>query len=95
VSVNSTYRIPSRHARAEYRCRPGERKRRGGSGSNGANCSHNSSETRHFNGFTRPRRRRGPTREIVITPAFDSRPRVPAHFEITSRPLRCPVQTLK
>ncbi len=61
VSVHNTYRIPSRQARAGYRHRPGERKRRGGSGSNGANCSHNSSETRHLSGFTRPtRRRRGP-----------------------------------
>ena len=57
VSVNNTYKIPSRQARAEYRQRPGDRKRRGGSGSSGANCSHNSSETRHFNAFARPNRR--------------------------------------
>ena len=61
VSVNNTYKIPSRHCRGEYRFRPGDRKRRGGSTSNGSNCTHNSSETRHFNGFTRPTRRRRET----------------------------------
>ena len=60
VSVTNTYKIPSKHARAGYRLRPGERNRRGGSGSNGSNTAHNSSDTRHFNGFTRPTRRRRP-----------------------------------
>jgi hypothetical protein len=58
VSVNNTYKIPSKHCLGEYRFRPGDRKRRGGSTSNGSNCPHNSSETRHFNAFTRPTRRR-------------------------------------
>jgi hypothetical protein len=61
VSVNNTYMIPSKHCRGEYRFRPGDRNRRGGSTSNGSNNTHNSSETRHFNGFTRPTRRRRET----------------------------------
>jgi hypothetical protein len=61
VSVNSTYKIPSKHCLGEYRFRPGDRKRRGGSTSNGSNSPHNSSETRHFNGLTRPTRRRPET----------------------------------
>jgi hypothetical protein len=61
VSVNNTYKIPSKHCLGEYRFRPGDRKRRGGSTSNDSNCAHNSSETRHFNAFTRPTRRRRET----------------------------------
>jgi hypothetical protein len=86
VSVNNTYNTPSKHCRGEYRCRPGDRNRRGGSTNNGSSFAHNSSDTLHFNGFTRPtlRRRRRPASEVVIPPRFDSRPKVPADFEITS-----------
>src|SRR5262249_53406224 len=85
VSVNSTYKTPSRHCLGEYLCRPGERNRRGGSTSSGSNFSHNSSETRQRSGFNRPILLRREPRVVVIAPGFDTPLTVPPHFERSPR----------